>query len=71
MDPTLFALIIGPGKIPAASVALGCTGSDTVRTAAAKDPHARKSIRSYDAVDYGKRDADGSSGDSLGDSGEE
>lgn len=30
MDPTLVPRITGPGKTPEASVALGCTGSDTV-----------------------------------------
>ena len=30
MDPTLAARITGPGKLPEASVALGCTGLDTV-----------------------------------------
>jgi hypothetical protein len=29
MDPTFFTRITGPGKTPSASVALGCTGSDT------------------------------------------
>jgi len=70
MDPTLFALITGPGKTPEASVALGCT-QVLFQTVAAGDSLATESIRSNFFVDYGKRDVDHSSGDSLGDSGEE
>jgi hypothetical protein len=71
MDPTLFALITGPGKTPSASVALGCTGSGTVSNSSRGDSRATESIRSNFFVDYGKRDVDRSSGDSLGDSDEE
>ncbi len=71
MDPTLFALITGPGKTPLASVALGCTGSGRGSNISRGDSRATESIRSNLFVDNGKRDVDHSSGDSLGDSGEE
>jgi hypothetical protein len=72
MDPTLFTRITGPGKTPSASVALGCTGSDTVSNRNhTGDSLAKKSIRSYFFVDYGKIDADHSSADSLRDGGKE
>ena len=72
MDPTLFALITGPGKTPSASVALGVVLVQApFRTKAAEDSLASESIRSYFSVDYGKRDTDHIGGDSLRDSGEE
>jgi hypothetical protein len=70
-DPTLVARITGPGKTPLASVALGLLVQVPFRTAATGDSLASESIRSYFCVDYVKIGANGSSGDTLRDSGEQ
>jgi len=49
----------------------GCTESDIVSNSSKGDLLAKESIWRYFFVDYGKRDADHSSGDPPGESGEE
>lgn len=63
--------LLDQGKRPRRVLNWGILVQIPFQTAAAGDSRSKESVRSYFFVDYGKIDANHSSGDSLRDSGEE